>query len=151
MWYAHYRILKICTWMAASPPSVQNGTPPPHPSLEICFISRVSCLRKSLVSVLLLKPEMSEISDSWATHCFHLYHRVTSFSLYIINPQTMSLSPLPGPRAIISDLGSCSYTLLTPASSPAFPSRPLSTLHLQPESSADPATLLFRVLFSGFL
>lgn len=52
------------------------------------------------VLVLLLKPEISEISDSWATHYFHLLHLqwVTGFSLSIINPQTMSLSPLPGPH-----------------------------------------------------
>lgn len=57
-------------------------------------------LEKVLVSVLLLKPEISEISDSWATLCFHLLHLqwVTSFSLSVINPQTMSLSPFSGPR-----------------------------------------------------
>lgn len=70
-----------------------------HPWKSVSY-QEFLVLEKVLVSVLLLKPEMSEISDSWATHYFHLLHLqwVTSFSLYIINPQTMSLSPLPGPR-----------------------------------------------------
>lgn len=70
-----------------------------HPWKSVSY-QEFLVLEKVLVSVLLLNPEMSEISDSWATHYFHLLHLqwVTSFSLSIINPQTMSLSPLPGPR-----------------------------------------------------